>query len=159
MNEAKNRQLRGIAFHEAGHAVVALHYGRLIGKMEIRPDDESGSTEVNWPSSSEATKVDIEHLIVFLHAGGSAQAKYDEGTIRDSIGFSAGTLAGDYAKIVNLVSDLDLSEDEETELLQRLRNEAEKILDDNWSLAEKIAGKLMSDVAIPGAELKQLIGG
>lgn len=36
----------GVAYHEAGHAVVALALGLRVARVEVVPEDHSGATDV-----------------------------------------------------------------------------------------------------------------
>jgi hypothetical protein len=46
MNESSDDLLRGAAFHEAGHVVVAIHFGLTVGEVEIS-DDGSGKSHIS----------------------------------------------------------------------------------------------------------------
>ena len=48
MNKKSDDLLRGAAFHEAGHVVVAMNFGLAVGEIEIS-DDGSGRSQIAPP--------------------------------------------------------------------------------------------------------------
>ena len=48
MNKKSDDLLRGAAFHEAGHVVVAMNLGLAVGEVEIS-DDGSGRSQIAPP--------------------------------------------------------------------------------------------------------------
>jgi ATP-dependent Zn protease len=47
------------AYHEAGHCVVAVHYGAYASRASIAPEDDTlhGEVEIRWPSHTDPAKI------------------------------------------------------------------------------------------------------
>jgi hypothetical protein len=89
-------QLRGAAFHEAGHVVVARFLGLHVREVEIGMDgdDASGRAEIGC-----ADQLSFIDQIALCAAGIEAQDMFDAPTHKYA-GF------GGYGRIVNLVVGL-----------------------------------------------------
>jgi hypothetical protein len=88
-----NDMLRGAAFHEAGHVIVAREFGLPIGEIAIGVDGDEAKarTDIGW-----AHHLPLIDQIALCVAGVVAQALFDWPTYK-----LAG--AGDYARVVELV--------------------------------------------------------
>jgi hypothetical protein len=65
---------QAIAFHEAGHAVMACHYGRSIRSVAVDFRNGWGLTETSTPG--EMTAAEIWHEVMILFAGGEAEYRF-----------------------------------------------------------------------------------
>jgi hypothetical protein len=86
---AKERKLKEVAYHEAGHAVAAVVYGQSFRYLTIRPDKEEGTLgHVTYPGLSKGLReslefrkptdkqrMDMERHVITSFAGGQAQAR------------------------------------------------------------------------------------
>jgi hypothetical protein len=86
--------LRGTAYHEAGHAVVALALGLKVARVEIFDADNSGGTDV-W----NADHLPIEDRVAICAAGMNATHMF-EAPMHELASF------GDHALIMNLLADV-----------------------------------------------------
>ena len=91
-----NDKLRGAAFHEAGHAIVAREFGLPVGEIAIGidGDEAKGSTDIG-----SAHNLPLIDQIALCVAGVVAQSLFDRPTHN-----LAG--AGDYARAVHLVGSM-----------------------------------------------------
>ena len=126
------RQLR-VAFHEAGHVVVARIKGMPIHKATIIPErDTIGHVEYANPlrgvkldrDDSDQARLCAEHAIIILFAGPAAQRKYSPRSWRFCHG------KGDFEELADLAwriyrSDADAQ-------LERLYRKAKDLVAEHW---------------------------
>jgi len=86
--------LRGVAFHEAGHAVVALALGLHVARVEIFHEDCSGGTDV-----AGADRLPLVDRIAICVAGMNANHMF-KAPSHELAAFQ------DHALIYNLISDI-----------------------------------------------------
>ncbi len=87
--------LRGVAFHEAGHAVVALALGLPVARVEVFEDDHSGATDI----------VPSDHLplvdqIAICVAGMNASEMFDAPILHEYANIS------DHGRVMGLLRDI-----------------------------------------------------
>jgi Peptidase family M41 len=79
MSEADDGDLRAVAHHEAGHAVIGRLLGLTCGKVTIIPEDESqGYAEIlnplrNWKKGDGPKRPLAEIFCISLYAGAEAE--------------------------------------------------------------------------------------
>ena len=88
MSDGPNKDTFSIAYHEAGHAVVAHYFGRVLEEIWIDPETSHGETKVRPPNKATNTKTDVEQEARILLAGGRAQRMFGS-----SLGSSTGVEA------------------------------------------------------------------
>ena len=128
--------LRGAAFHEAGHVVVARHFGLCVGEIEIGIDGD--------PAKGQAEIGDADHLSVvdqlaLCAAGMEAQEMFKAPT-HDIAGF------GDAVKMFNL---LDSAKAESEPLREAAYKRAREILKMHEAEVEDLAQRLLRERRIP----------
>jgi hypothetical protein len=123
-----NDALRGAAFHEAGHVVVARAFGLTVGKIEI---GEDGSGKAAISSAEHLPPIDQIALCV---AGIEAQALFNSPT-HEYAAFA------DYAKVSELVKGLTESENFKIRNAAYLR--ALEILKTHVPEVERLANELI----------------
>jgi len=128
MEDTGDSELRGAAFHEAGHVTVARFFGLAVGKIEIG-EDGSGRAEIAW----------MDHLplidqIAVCVAGIEAQVLFRCPT-------NPNVAVSDYAKVIRLVEGL--SETESLEVRNRAYLRALEILKSRMLEVEDLANDLI----------------
>ena len=96
MNGA-NDSLRGAAFHEAGHVVVARFFGLTVGRIEIG-DDGSGKAQI-----ASGEHLPLVDQLALCAAGIEAQALFNCSTHKNAA-------LADHAKVSALVQGLTETE-------------------------------------------------
>jgi hypothetical protein len=91
--------LRGVAFHEAGHAVVALALGSKVGRVEIFHEDYSGAADI-----VSADDLPMADQIAICVAGMAA------GEMFDALAFHEYANNGDHGMVIELLEDRDEAE-------------------------------------------------
>jgi len=123
MNKTSDDLLRGAAFHEVGHVVVAMHLGLTVGEIEIS-DDGSGRSQIAPPDH-----LPIIDQIALCVAGIEAQELFNCHTHELAA-------AADYGKIIGLVDGLTDAEilqhrvaayRRALEILEKHRTEVERL--------------------------------
>jgi len=91
--------LRSVAFHEAGHAVVALALGLHVARVEIFDEDYSGATDI-VPSDHLPLADQIAICVAGMNAGEMFNAP----------AFHEYANVGDHGKVIELLYDIDEAE-------------------------------------------------
>lgn len=125
--------LRGAAFHEAGHVVVARFFGLTVGKIEIG-EDGSGNADI-----SSAEHLPLIDQIALCVAGLEAQALFNCPT-HERAAFT------DYVKLSELVEGLTEAESFEIRNSAFLR--ALEILKSRAPEVEQLANDLIKQKRI-----------
>jgi ATP-dependent Zn protease len=148
------RQLSATAYHEAGHAVMALSLGRLIQKVTIVPGKTQfggarlGSCEFRQ-GRSKASKDLLEDEVLILFAGMVAEAHFTGQYCQHGA-------TQDLLDIKRLLNNRAQSEKQFARLHRRLLDKTEHLLgDEGHSKAiELIAGELMLKTTISGRAVR-----
>lgn len=88
--------LRSVAYHEAGHAVVALALGLKVARVEILHEDYSGGTDID-----NANDLPIEDRIAICVAGMAATKMFDAPPCHELANM------GDHGRVIELLYDID----------------------------------------------------
>ncbi|MFM8271386.1 MAG: cell division protein FtsH [Gemmata sp.] len=137
------------AYHEAGHAVVALALGRTVHKVSALPNRERLG-EVRFGTHAKATADWVEREILIALGGMAAEAK------------RTGTYARDEAthdlRFVRRLA-LERKSDRQVERYElRMLDKVEYMLGDEgtWKAVELIAAELMKHGTISGRAARHL---
>ena len=125
--------LRGVAFHEAGHAVVALALGLPIARVEIFQEDYSGGTDVDV---EEAAHLPIEDQIAICVAGKAAEQLFNAPSSHELAHF------GDHGRVIELLDEID--ETTGDELRDKGHQRAWDLLKAHARSVEDIAAQLLA---------------
>ena len=131
--QTTNDDLRGAAYHEAGHVMVARFLGLTIGKIEI---EEDGSGRADISSAEHLPLIDQVALCV---AGMEAQALFNCPT-HERVAFS------DYGKVSELVAGL--TEEESREIRNSAYLRALEILKGRLPEVQRLAEQLIKQRCI-----------
>jgi hypothetical protein len=131
--QTTNDDLRGAAYHEAGHVMVARFLGLTIGKIEI---EEDGSGRADTSSAEHLPLIDQVALCV---AGMEAQALFNCPT-QERVAFS------DYGKVCKLVAGL--TEEESREIRNSAYLRALEILKGRLPEVQRLAERLIKQRCI-----------
>ena len=148
---------RSSAYHEAGHAVVAVVLGVGVESVSLYPDKSRGTLE--WYSVARTNLTvgkslyDDEGVIIIL-AGAAAQKKHAPSSIRRH------AATGDYEKARSLVFFGAKPDHEAYMLFQKrwdwLVAEASKMIEANWHVIDAVARRLFAVGEISGVEVKKI---
>jgi ATP-dependent Zn protease len=125
------------ALHEAAHAVVAYRFGHVCGAVTIEPKDHYRGfalTEGAWADGSR----DAEQVVV-LFAGGAAQRHHDPSADLAGCGDDE-EQAGELLALMPPGSET------------RLRDEADRMVRENWRAIECVAEALLEWRTLDSAE-------
>ena len=148
---------RSAAYHEAGHAVVAVALGVGVESVSLHPDESRGTLE--WYSGARVhlkegqRRYEDEDVTIIL-AGAAAQKKHAPSSMRR---YSA---MGDYEKARSLVFFGAKPDDKLYILFQQrwdwLVAEASKAIEANWHVIDVVARRLFAVGEISGVEVKKI---
>jgi ATP-dependent Zn protease len=158
MSAATWQGQRLTAFHEAGHAVMAELCGQHITKVEIEGDSEhSGSVRSLRfePDPSELLSAEEEAASIEARLkcvlGGTVAENMVSGVDRWDEGSEDLDMAVRLA--MRLVDDCE----DVLPLLEDVRDELRRELEDNWAAVEALAAKLLVRTSLDGAEVRRLL--
>ncbi len=137
------------AYHEAGHAVIALALGRTIHRVSVLPNRERMG-EVRFSKGAKPTDDWTEREILIALGGLAAEARHT-GT------YEMGAATEDLRFVRKLA--LERKSDRQVERYeQRMLDKTEYMLADegNWKAVESIAKELMKHGAISGRAARHL---
>jgi ATP-dependent Zn protease len=123
--------LRGVAYHEAGHAVVALALGLQVARVEIFPEDHSGDTEI-----AGADDLPLVDQIAICVAGMNAGEMFHAPASHEYAN------SGDHGKVIELL--YDIAEAESDVLRDKGHQRAWDLLGVHASSVEDIAAQLLA---------------
>ena len=129
MNKTSDDLLLGAAFHEAGHVIVAMHFGLTVGEIEIS-DDGSSRSQIASPDS-----LPLVDQIALCVAGIEAQELFNCHTHELAA-------AADYGKVIGLLNGLT-----DVEILQHrvaAYRRALEILEKRRAEVERLAHHLIA---------------
>ena len=122
-----------IAFHEAGHAVIAVVEGLTVGEVHVF-DLNRSFTEVKHKVSVGSLKKGL----TYIQAGYEATLKY---TLDDNISRRMSELDG--LRIEQWFSSLQISYADRIILLNKTRERAKNLVADHWIAIQRVAEELI----------------
>ncbi|AMV29096.1 ATP-dependent zinc metalloprotease FtsH [Gemmata sp. SH-PL17] len=138
------------AYHEAGHAVIALALGRTIHKVSVLPNRERMGECRFGRGSAKPTDDWVEREILIALGGMAAEARHT--------GTYATEEAGQDLRFVRRLA-LERKSDRQVERYeQRMLDKVEYMLADegNWKAVQLIAAELLKHGAISGRAARHL---
>ena len=138
-------RLRATAFHEAGHAVMALYLGRIVLQVSIIPSKTRLGECQLQKGRSKPTKDALEDDILILFAVRTAEAMHTGE-------YCLPGAAQDLRLIRKLIAQRADGQKQVERLERRLLAKAENILGDaeTWQAVEKISQALLEQETISG---------
>jgi hypothetical protein len=147
------RDRRAIAFHEAGHVVMAFLQGikvfrACIGGNGVQPifDDDKCGTNWGWVCHEPLDDVPAEPFVLFKLAGVVAQ-KIDDPRRRTWANLDA----------VMGRDDLPKARERAGDDLESLRRKTRHVLKSNWPAVVAVASRLLRGGVVAGRDLKELV--
>src|SRR5437763_11314661 len=142
---------RATAYHEAGHAVMALALGRPVACVSVRARRQFLGTCAFGKAVFRPSEDWLEREMLIALAGLAAEARYSgdyawDGAVRDR----------DYAE--DLARQRGGSVRKAQRLLRRMLSKAEHLLaqEENWRTVERIAAELLRVGEISGRAARHL---
>lgn len=143
--------LSATAFHEAGHAVLALLHGRPVGKVSILASQRRlGHCEIRKGSFGPRHDI-LETEMLILFGGPAAEARH--------VGDYCWNAAAQDLRDVRQLARLRAPNERQAERLERrLLDKVEHLLDraEVWTAVERIAAELLERTTISGRAARHL---
>lgn len=124
--------LRSVAYHEAGHAVVALALGLRVARVEIFAEDYSGGTDI-----ADAHNLPLVDQIAVCVAGMNAEQLFDATASHELASM------GDHGKVIELLGEI--VEAEGDVLRDKGHQRAWDLLSEHADSVELIAARLVAE--------------
>lgn len=162
MNRRPTKALQSVAYHEAGHAVVAWRFGVRTKRLSIIPDEAAGSagrlqhepyfTGIN-PEFDSSPRVQrrLENMAMVCFAGPAAQRRFNPRGWRNYHG------EDDFHQAVNLLSYLASSNDQLQAYVNLIEICAHDVVSAQWHLIEDLASALLERGELTGRECRNLL--
>lgn len=147
------------AYHEAGHAVAAWHFGYPLEGVSIVPGEDFGGISQSQtptfhmnPDYDDAPEIEeaIRNQVVICYAGRAAQQLFSPRSWRHYHG------QGDLETSVEIASYLVPPEQQEA-LHAQLLQEARTLTKELWGAVEKVAEVLLVEKTLSGEQTTRLI--
>jgi hypothetical protein len=129
-----------VAYHEAGHAVVGVAVGRVLGDVSL----ETGTCTFT-------SEDPLDAVVASAFAGAVADAR-GMGSYSDSAG------AFDQFNAEGLARAKYPGETERDAYLRRMAKRAVALVDEHWPAIERLAAYLLERGGADGAEVRRLVG-
>lgn len=160
------RQLRAIAFHEAGHAFAAWHFRHRVkkatiipnaklnslGHVESRPGMHIRNLEYTKPSGARMGR--LHERIIWLMAGHAAQRKSDPGSVRRAHASSDNDTAIHILRSFHPETNKELSY-----VWQYLKAKTRNLIEHpiHWRVIHHLASELLKHKTMTGPEIESAI--
>ena len=163
MKRRRPEELVMVAYHEAGHIVVAHALGKQIQKVSIKPMQEGhdkGYSQHAWPTFGgiediQAFMLDLGHInenLAVLFAGREAEIlKYEQ----DGWSTKRIPLGGDIR--IARAEVTHLPEAQRQAALENANARARTILIERWQAVEKLVAKLMKHETLSGNDVEAIL--
>ena len=149
------------AYHEAGHAFVAVFVGACVQSVSIEPDDDDGpdrygDTVVEWDHGRFTKRQLVEKSILVALAGPMAEAihrgeVYHPGVVPE--------WAADWRIAWNTAEGLRLSDRARLDFLEQAAMQAYRLMnrDDMWAAVAGIVDHLLAHERLEGNEVHDIV--
>jgi ATP-dependent Zn protease len=154
------KELERTAYHEAGHVVIALHFGMPLRWVSIEPAGECMGHTLIHPERPAGTPRELREEIVFSLVGYQAEIEFDP-----SVDMEDGYIGADESDALEAVSwypvrrargeDKDEAYDR---YLERFRGETLRLVRQLWPAIQMVACELLKHETVTGDEVKALVG-
>lgn len=153
-----------VAFHEAGHAVAAWHYGLRIQSVSIKPSADGCDGSLRWFSHMKERQLSplfgkFEHRLqltleaVVCFCGPLAEKRHG-----GTEGWSEGS-RDDKQQIAEILAAVSWDELKNGTLYPAVQRQAELLMDIRWPLVTRCANELLLKETLSGTEVYRLPDG
>jgi ATP-dependent Zn protease len=150
-----------IAYHEAGHALMALLLGGKIKHVTIDPDnddgpDRQGDTQVIWRRSRIGDKEFARIAVQVSLAGPVAEMIYSGDTYHPGL---VAEWAADWREAWDAAQPLHSGERQRMEYLEQVSIQLYRQLqqDDLWAALASLADHLLAHETLEGEQVKEIV--
>lgn len=149
------------AYHEAGHAFMAVYVGARVRSVTIEPDrddgpDRFGDTQIAWDRSQFSDREFHEKCVFVALAGPGAEAihrrePYHPGLVAE--------WASDWQRAWVAASHLISEQPRRLKFLERATIRLYRLLnrDENWAALAAIADHLLAHERLEGEEVEEIL--
>ena len=149
------------AYHEAGHALVAIHFGAQVHSVTIDPDWDDGprregDIEVHWPLDEFSERHLCVASINVALAGPAAEMIYTGDPFHPAL---VKEWSSDWATAWELAGNLLADERQRMVYLERATREVHQLLSDDrmWQALASIADELQAHERLDGETIHEIV--
>ena len=150
-----------LAYHEAGHAYVAVYVGAKVRSVTIEPDDDdgpqrSGDTQVIWKRSKFSDQQFFEKSVLVALAGPVAEMIYTGDPFHPAL---VAEWAGDWADALKTAEGLEKDAAKRVAYLERTTLELYRLLnrDDHWAAVAALADHLLAHETLESQDIIEIL--
>jgi len=150
------------AYHEAGHAFMAMLLGGKVRSVTIEPDNDDGperfgDTQVIWRKSRYSERELCEYSIQVSLAGPVAEMLYSGDAYHPGL---VAEWAHDWQSAWELAKPLFADHRRRLDYLERVTGQLYQLLDSepNWSAVASLADNLLAHETLEHEEVKEIVG-
>jgi ATP-dependent Zn protease len=151
-----------IAYHEAGHALMALLLGGEVKQVTIEPDNDDGpnrqgDTQVLWRRSGISDKEFARKAVQVSLAGPVAEMIYSGDPYHPGL---VAEWAADWREAWNSALPLHPDERQRLEYLEQASIHLYRLLkeDDLWAALASLADHLLAHESLEGEQVEEIVG-
>ena len=149
------------AYHEAGHALMAVQVGARIDSVTIDPDwDEGpqrfGDTQIEWNLEATSEREFLEKRIMVALAGPVAEMIYTGDPFHPGL---VAEWATDWNEAWLAASSIDLAPQKRLQFLEQITRELHSLLNEDrqWSALAALADELLAHETLEGEQVADVV--
>ncbi|QDU37332.1 ATP-dependent zinc metalloprotease FtsH [Maioricimonas rarisocia] len=149
------------AYHEAGHAFVALFVGAEVTSMTVDPDwddgpERYGDTQIRWPAGRFTDREYCEKAVLVALAGPVAEMIHTGDPFHPGL---VGEWAGDWADAVRMAEPLIADERKRIAFLEQQTLWLYRLMDreDHWAALCAIVDHLLAHETLEGEMIAEVM--
>lgn len=153
-------EIEVVAYHEAGHALIAVLSGGRVQSVTIEPDDDdgparTGDTQVRWSRRLSEREFALKAAKVAL-AGPVAEMLYSGEPLHPGL---VPEWAHDWQAAWSAMAVVEPGERPRLQLLERCIGELYRLLDSepHWSALADVADHLLAHETLEGDDIREII--
>ncbi len=150
-----------IAYHEAGHALMALLLGGEVRRVTIEPDnddgpDRQGDTQVLWRRSGISDKEFAKQAVQVSLAGPVAEMIYSGDPYHPGL---VAEWAADWSEAWNSAAALHQDERQRLKFLESISIQLHRRLqqDEMWAALAALADNLLAHETLDGEQIESIV--
>lgn len=150
------------AYHEAGHALLAVYVGARVNSVTIDPDRDDGpqryaDAQVEWPTGELTGRELHERIILVALAGPVAEMIYTGNPYHPGL---VAEWAVDWQLALKSAGQLFPTEQKQMAYLEQATVQLYRLLDrdDYWAALAAVADELLAHETLEGDDVEDIVG-